>query len=330
MKTKELTLSNREEISRLLTLGLSLTRIGREIGKSKSCVSREVSRNGMDRRSYRAFLGHGLAQREKRKHGRKRKLEARSELRDVVFDWLRKNWSPVQIAARLKAEYPERDDMRIAPETIYAYLYVHPKERLRRELITHLRRQKKVRSKRRKQAGSEEKRGRIPAMTSIDERPKEIDARIVPGHWEGDLIAGRWKKSALGTLTERTTRISFLVPLKKTDPETVRKAFAREMRRLPQQMKLSLTYDQGKEMMQHQLFTKHTKIKVYFAHPSSPWERGTNENTNGLVRQYFPKGTDFNLIQARQIKRVQRLLNDRPRKCLGFLKPDEVFSKLLQ
>jgi IS30 family transposase len=328
MKTKELTLADREEISRLLPLKLSFSDIASAINKSKSCISREVGRNGMNRNSYRAVLAQKHANKEKIKQGRKKKLETNNELRKVVFNWLKNNWSPGQIAARLKVEYAERNDMRIAPETIYSYLYLHPKEKLRRELILCLRRQRKVRKK--KKTNSAEKRGKIPAMTSIDDRPEEINARVIPGHWEGDLILGQWKKSALGTLTERTTRITILVPLKKTDPETVRKAFAYEMKRLPQQLKQSLTYDQGKEMMQHQLFTKNTKIKVYFAHKSCPWERGTNENTNGLVRQYFPKGTDFKLISRQRIKSVQYSLNDRPRKCLGFKKPNEVFNKLLQ
>ena len=330
MKTKELTFSDREEISRLLPLGISFTEIGNRIGKSKSCISREVSRDGMNRQIYRAWRAHQCAKREKKKQGRKIKLETHKELRQIVFSWLRKNWSPEQIAERLKLAYPERKDMRIAPETIYSYLYVHPKEKLRRELIKHLRRQKKYRMKRRKKTNHEETRGKIPNMVSIDERPDEIDGRAVPGHWEGDLLAGRYSQSALGSLTERTTRIAFLVPLKKTDPESVRKAFSRALKQLPQYMKLSLTYDRGKEMAQHQQFTQNTKIKVYFAHKSSPWERGTNENTNGLIRQYFPKGIDFNQVSRYRIKRAQDSLNDRPRKCLNFKKPIEVFNGLLQ
>jgi IS30 family transposase len=330
MKSKELTLSDREEISRLLPLEISFEKIAKIIGKSKSCISREVSRNGMNRNSYRAWLANQYARREKKRQGRKIKLEINQELRQIVFLWLRKNWSPEQIAERLKVEYPERKDMHIAPETIYSYLYVHPKEKLRRELIKHLRRQKKYRMKRRKKTNTEEKRGKIPEMVSIDERPEEIDGRAIPGHWEGDLITSQFPRSALGTLTERTTRITILVPLKRNDPESVRKAFARELKQLPKHLKQSLTYDQGKEMMQHKLFTQDTKIKVYFAHKSSPWERGTNENTNGLVRQYFPKGTDFNKVSKYRIKRVQDSLNDRPRKCLGFRKPIEIFNKLLQ
>jgi IS30 family transposase len=331
MKSKELTFSDREEISRLLVLGASYSKIGKLINKDKSCISREVSRRGLNRRTYRAWLANQYARGEKKKQGRKNKLETQLELRQVVFSWLRKNWSPGQIAERLKIKYPERKDMHIAPETIYSYLYVRPKEQLRKELIKHLRRQKKYRLKRRKKIDNcQETRGKIPAMVSIDDRPDEINDRMIPGHWEGDLIVGRFSQSALGSLAERTTRMTYLVPLKKTDPETVRKAFARALKQLPKHLKLSLTYDRGKEMAQHQLFTKKTKIKVYFAHKSSPWERGTNENTNGLVRQYFPKGTDFKMVSHYQIKRVQDSLNNRPRKCLNFETPLEVFSKLLQ
>lgn len=330
MKSKELTLSDREEISRLLISGASYSEIGKAVNKDKSCISREVSRCGMDRRTYRAWLANQYARGEKTKQGRKNKIETQMELRRIVFSWLRRNWSPRQIAERLKIEYPERKDMRIAPETIYSFLYVRPKEQLRRELIKHLRRQKKYRLKRRKKTDNEETRGKIPAMVSIDERPNEVKERAIPGHWEGDLIAGRFSQSALGSLAERTTRMTYLVPLKQTDPNTVRKAFARGLKQLPEHLKLSLTYDRGKEMAQHQLFTKNTKIKVYFAHRSSPWERGTNENTNGLVRQYFPKGTDFKQVSRYQIKRVQDSLNNRPRKCLNFRTPLEILNRLLQ
>jgi IS30 family transposase len=330
MKTKELDFSDREEISRLLRTDLSFADIGRTIGKSKSCVSREVSRRGLNRKTYRAWVADAFAWQEKAKQGRKRKLDHYQELRTVVFGWLRKKYSPEQIVERLKTEYPERKDMRIAAETIYSYLYVHPKQQLRKELLACLRRQRKVRKKRRKPGDPAEKRGKIPNMTSIDERPPEVDSRMIPGHWEGDLMIGLRKQSAIGTLTERTTRLALIVPLKNTDSETVRKAFSREIVRLPAELRQTLTYDQGREMKQHGLFTRDTNVRVYFAHKSSPWERGTNENTNGLIRQYFPKGTNFNSISRRRIKQVQAELNDRPRKCLSFKKPIEVFNQLLQ
>ena len=170
----------------------------------------------------------------------------------------------------------------------------------------------------------------IQDFISIEERPAEVADRIIPGHWEGDLIMGSRNLSALGTLVERTTRMTLLVRLKDKDAAAVRKAFAREFQRLPEGLKRSLTYDRGQEMAEHKLFTKSTRIQVYFAHPHSPWERGTNENTNDLIRQFFPKGTDFTKISLREIKRAQNMLNDRPRKTLEFLTPHEVFYKLLR
>ena len=166
-------------------------------------------------------------------------------------------------------------------------------------------------------------------MFSIEERPKEVEERIVPGHWEGDLIIGKGHKTAIGTIVERTTRLVILVPLKSRMASDVRKAFAREIKRLPKQLRLSMTYDQGREMSQHKLFTKQTNMQVYFAHPHSPWERGTNENTNMLIRDFFPKGTDFGGLSRYRIKKVQELLNERPRKVLEWRSPQEVFSELL-
>ena len=176
----------------------------------------------------------------------------------------------------------------------------------------------------------EENRGKIANMLSIEERPAEVADRTVPGHWEGDLILGKYKRSALGTLVERTTRYTILVPLgNQKDALSVREAYAAAFKTVPEELKKTLTYDQGKEMSQHEQFTIDTGIQVFFAHPGSPWERGTNENTNGLVRQYFPKGTDFSQVSSEEIKEVQRKLNDRPRQVLNYDKPNEVFNKLV-
>lgn len=166
-------------------------------------------------------------------------------------------------------------------------------------------------------------------MVSIEERPADVADRTVPGHWEGDLLMGRGNRTAVGTLVERTTRTLILVPLKAKDAESVRRAYARELKRLPRQMRLTLTYDRGKEMTEHRLFTQETTMRVYFAHPQSPWERGTNENTNGLLRQFFPKGTDFSRLSRAEIKHVQHLMNERPRRVLGWLSPYEAFENLL-
>jgi len=330
MKTTEFTLARREELSRLLSQGRTFIDIADLLGKDKSTISREVGRKGMDRFTYRAHKAHWHARRQKRKQGRKRKLDQNPKLKQFVFDKLKLRWSPDQIAKELKAVYPEDESMRVSHETIYAHIYVLPRGSLKKELLLYLRQQKKYRRRKGKnQPITEEKRGQIPEMISIEERPKEAEDRIIPGHWEGDLILGKWKQSALGTIVERTTRTVILVPLMNKDALSVRQSFAREMKKLPVQMKLSLTYDQGKEMSEHQLFAKDTRIKVYFAHPGSPWERGTNENTNGLIRQFFPKGTDFNQVSRREIKHVQDLLNGRPRKVINYRKPYEVFNELI-
>jgi IS30 family transposase len=214
-------------------------------------------------------------------------------------------------------------------EAIYRYIYVLPRGSLKATLIKGLRQERAYRRKRKKVGDAEEKRGKIADMLSIEERPKEVEDRSVPGHWEGDLIMGKYKRTALGTLVERTTRYVILVPLKAKDAGSVREAYVREFQKLPKEITKTLTYDQGKEMSEHRQFTIDTGIQVYFAHPGSPWERGTNENTNGLIRQYFPKGTEFDKIPVREIKRVQRQLDDRPRAVLDFMKPDEVINQLV-
>jgi IS30 family transposase len=243
-----------------------------------------------------------------------------------VFYYLSKNWSPEQIAKRLIMLYPNDMNMHISHEAIYSYLYILPRGELKRRLVSHLRRCHKHRRKGNK---GRKKSGPVTDFLSIEERPAEVADRSIPGHWEGDLIIGSRNASALGTLLERTTRMAFLVKLENQDARVVRKAFAEEFRRLPKGLKRTLTYDQGQEMAQHKLFTKETDITVYFAHPHSPWERGSNENTNSLIRQYFPKGTNFSKVSNNRLKEVQDELNDRPRKTLGWHTPHEKFSELL-
>lgn len=259
----------------------------------------------------------------------KRKLLLKTKLAKVVQAKIKLFWSPEQIAQWLKQAYADKA-MHVSPEAIYAYLYVLPRGQLKKELIRGLRQQHKRRYKKdrklRKGIGM-----RLEDMMSIEERPREAMDRSIPGHWEGDiLIGGQLHQSALGTLVERTTRTTLLVPLKGKSAREVRQAFAKEIKKLPRKMRLSLTYDQGREMAEHKLFTRETKVKVYFAHPQSPWERGTNENTNGLVRQFFPIGIDFNRISRREIKRAERLLNQRPRRVLGFKTPYEAMQHLLR
>lgn len=304
--------------------------IAAALRRATSTVTRDVRLLRDRRRGYRACSAASLA-RYRASHRRKgkTKLGVNPRLKRCVEQGLLKLWSPKQISMALREEYPHDMTMRISPETIYEYVYVLPRGALRKELISCLRQEHKYRRKKKKGPKTPETRGRIADMLSIEERPKSVEKRTVPGHWEGDLIIGKGGRSAIGTLVERTTRFTILVPLKAKDPGTVRRSFAREMRRLPKEFAKTLTYDQGKEMGQHKRFTVDTGIKVYFAHPHSPWERGTNENTNGLVRQFFPKGTDFKKVPSKEVKRAQRLLNGRPRMTLDWKKPEHVFQKLV-
>lgn len=322
MNYHRLSESEREEISRMLAQGCSFGDIARFLGRSASTVSNEVNAGGCNRYIYRATRAHKRAQRKASKRKLwKRKMILRPRLRRYVHAKLNLRWSPEEIARKIAKEYPLDMTMRISPEAIYAYIYVLPKGALKKELLACLRRERKRRHKRKNQAQEAVGRGKIQDMLSIEERPKEVADRIVPGHWEGDLLIGKNRQSALGSLVERTTRTTILVPLKNRTAEAVRKAFAKEAKKLPAQMRLSMTYDQGKEMAEHKLFTKETHMQVYFAHPASLWERGTNENTNGIIRQFFPKGTDFSKISRREVKQVQHLLNGRPRKVLDFATP---------
>lgn len=325
-KYSHLTIIERETLAYCLVQERTLADIAQSMGRAKSTLSREISRSMQRGSSYSALSGQYFANLRRSAVRKKKKIENNPELKEYIHQHLRLRWSPEQIAARLKMEYPHEVNMHISHETIYTYLYVLPRGELRAELVSYLRQKQRSRRKRTK---AHTNRGQIPDLISIEERPREVADRTIPGHWEGDLVMGKDRQSALGTLVERTTRTTILVPLAKKDAPAVRRAFARETKRLPQQMKLSLTYDRGTEMSQHKLFTEQTKIKVYFAHPQSPWERGTNENTNGLVRQYFPKGTDFHKVTRKQIKKVQDLLNDRPRKTLDFQTPYEVFSTIV-
>ncbi|MBQ0713037.1 MAG: IS30 family transposase [Porticoccus sp.] len=318
-----LTYQNRIGIYYLLKQRMSVRSIARELNVSPSTISREIQRN----RSGTAYYPN-TAQRktQKRWHRLTRKLDSSSELRYAVFTRLRKQWSPEQISASLKRCYEDRS-MHISPESIYTYLYVLPRGELKKELLGHLR---QFRTKRKERGKHHAAHGPIPNLISIHERPIEVEDRTIPGHWEGDLIIGDKHQSALGTLVERTTRTTLLIPLQDKDAASVRRAFAKHVKRLPRHMKLSMTYDRGGEMAQHRLFTEETKMKVYFADPQSPWQRGTNENTNGLIRQYFPKGTDFKKVSRSEYRKVQDLLNERPRKVLDWRSPAEAMDELLR
>jgi len=326
IKYQRLTLLDREEISRQIVLGLSIQKIARNLSRAPSTISREIQRSTAQRDDYRAIFAQRHAHRNLHKPRGNRKLNTNIPLCKIVLHYLAKNWSPEQIAKRLIFLYPNDMDMKISHETIYSYVYVLPRGSLKRELVTCLRKHHKFRRQRKK---GRLKTYPIQDYLSIEERPAEVADRIIPGHWEGDLLMGHMNASAIGTLVERTTRMVFLVKLKNKDATSVRESFAKEFRHLPQGLKRTLTYDQGQEMAEHKLFSKETDITVYFAHPHSPWERGTNENTNALLRQYFPKGIDFSKISKKRLKYVQDELNDRPRKTLGFYTPHEKFNELL-
>lgn len=320
-------MDEREDISRMLAQKCSFQSIAKSLKREVSTISREVVAGSCNQYTYRAGRAQARAVRNssKRKAG-KHILNDNVRLKRYVYRKLRQKWSPNQIAQILKKDYPTDMTMQISPESIYTYLYVLPRGTLKKELLACLRQNRKHRRKQRR--GTEAKRD-LEDMLSIDERPVEVADRIVPGHWEGDLIVGKSNRSALGTLVERTTRTTILIPIKNREAKTVAKAFAKAVKKLPQQMKLTMTYDQGREMAQHKLFTNITGVKVYFAHPRSPWERGTNENTNGLIRQYFPKGTDFHKISRYEVKRAQHQLNGRPRKSLNYNTPYESFNQLI-
>lgn len=320
---KRFSFREREELSRCLSLGMGYRRIGRILARAASTILREVSRHSLMVSAYRAVEAQKRAVRTSRKPRRHRKLDTNKRLQRVVVNLFQLRWSPEQIAKRLRILYPDDIEMRISHEAIYSYLYIHPRGQLKRELVRQLRRGHKNR-----RVKGKVKRNSSPIQDylSIDERPAEVDTREIAGHWEGDLIMGRKNKSAIGTLVERKTRLTLITSVKNINSTVVRQAFARKFRRLPAGLKKSLTYDQGREMADHKTFTERTRIKVYFAHPHSPWERGTSENTNSLIRDFFPKGTDFSRIEPRELKKVENMLNDRPRKALKFYTPREIFT----
>jgi transposase, IS30 family len=323
---RRLSLMEREEFSRMLAAGSSLRAAGQVLHRAASTLSRELARHHTSPVTYRAVRAHQRAQRWAHHPRKPRKLSVQPRLRTAVLRLLAQRWSPEQIARGLPQRYPQEPTMRISHEAIYTYLYVLPRGAFKRELVRYLRRRHRFRRPHKMRRPSRP----VQDIISIDERPLEVADRTVPGHWEGDLLVGHANASALGTLVERTTRFTLLVPLKAKDAATVRRAFARELRTLPAQLRRSLTYDQGQEMREHRLFTRQTKMRVYFAHPHCPWERGTNENTNGLLRQFFPTGTRFNQLSRKDIKQVQAMFNDRPRKVLNWHSPAHAFRHLLR
>lgn len=323
---RALTLREREEISRGVAAGCSARKIAARLGRSPSTVSRELNRHG-GRRRYRA----AEADRRAWEHARRPqpcKLAGNSALADLVAEKLAEDWSPEQIAGWLKARFPHDQTMRVSHETIYLTLFIQARGALKRELVAHLRRSRSIRRPR-TASRTNRGQGQIVDAVSIRERPPAAADRALPGHWEGDLLAGG-QNSYVATLVERHSRFVMLVAVDGKDTRSVTGALARHVRELPQQLRASLTWDRGLEMAEHARFTLATDVKVYFCDPHSPWQRGSNENTNGLLRQYLPKGTNLRFFTQARLDEIAAKLNARPRRTLGFKTPADTLEAALR
>ena len=318
-----LTLAEREEISRGVVVGESVRSIALSLGRHPSTVSREINRNG-GRRCYRASQADEAAW-DRARRPKPCKLVENHALARIVAKKLRELWSPEQIAGWLKYAYPDDEAYQVSHETIYRTLFIQTRGAFRKELLQHLRRTRAMRRSRH-HTQKTETHGRITGTVSIRERPAAVEDRAVPGHWEGDLIIGS-NNSQIATLVERHTRYVMLVRVPSKDSKTVINALIKHAHKLPRELYKSLTWDRGKEMADHKRFSLDTDIKVYFCDPRSPWQRGSNENTNGLLRQYFPKGMDLSNIHQNRLNAVARQLNERPRKTLDFRTPAERFNQ---
>jgi IS30 family transposase len=317
-----LSLDDREEISRGVAAGVSLRSIARRLRRAPSTISRELERNGGHGR-YRAAAADSRAW-DRALRPKRCKLARHDQLRQLVAARLSENWSPEQIAGWLKHTYPDDEAYRVSHETIYRSLFVQARGVLKKELQAHLRSGRAIRRSRHASSKGGG-RGSLTDMISIRERPASVEDRAVPGHWEGDLICGS-SNSYIVTLVERHSRYVLLAKVANRDSRTVIGALIEQARRLPDELLKSLTWDRGKEMAQHQRFTLATDAAVYFCDPQSPWQRGSNENTNGLLRQYFPKGTNLAVHTQERLDEIARQLNGRPRKTLGFETPAERFE----
>ena len=318
-----LTLAEREEISRAVVAGHSLRSIAASLGRAPSTISRELNRNGGEER-YRASQADQAAW-DRARRPKTCKLAQNRTLARIVAGKLQLEWSPQQIAGWLKRTYPDDDNGQVSHETIYRSLFIQARGALKKELLQHLRRTRGMRRSRHHTMKTDN-HGRITDTVSISERPATVEDRAVPGHWEGDLLFGS-KNSQIATLVERQTRYVMLVKVDGKDTETVINALIKHAHKLPQELYQSLTWDRGKEMADHKRFTLATDIKVYFCDPQNPWQRGSNENTNGLLRQYFPKGIDISSYSQAKLNAVARRLNERPRKTLNYETPAERFAQ---
>lgn len=325
---KQLDYQERQTIAICRELRLSIRAIARVLNRAASTISREIDRN-CGGAAYSCLFAHQRFLRRRRQSKPAPKLVVGNALFASVKSLLLERWSPQQIASRLATLHPSETALRVSHETIYNVIYAQPRGELRRELIACLR---LARIKRWPRSRGEDRRGQIADLLSIHVRPPEIEDRQFPGHWEGDLIKGAGNLSAVGTLVERSTRLLMLVKLPHPHPATaahVLQAFTDKLNGIAKPMRQTLTYDRGKEMAYHQQLTANTGVAVYFCDPHSPWQRGTNENTNGLVRQYLPKGTDLSGVSQERLDAIADQMNGRPRKTLGWLTPFEVYSQWL-
>ena len=320
---RSLSLVEREEISRGIASGRSVRWIASRLERAPSTISRELNRNG-GRRRYRAHAADQAAW-DRARRPKRCKLALNRPLARRVAKWLRQRWSPWQIAGRLKRTYPHDENRRVSHETIYKTLFIQARGALKKELIEHLRRRRGMRRSRHHTQKTPD-HGRITDAVSIRERPAEAQDRAVPGHWEGDLLFGS-RNSQIATLVERHTRYCMLVKVSSKDTETVINALIKHAHKLPRELYKSLTWDRGKEMADHKRFSLATDIEVYFCDPQHPRQRGSNEQINGLLRQYFPKGMDLSRISQNKLNAVARRLNERPRETLDFASPAERFAE---
>jgi len=319
-KYVQLTIEERAVIKVQYDQGCRLRTIARSLHRDPSTISRELKRNRVSGH-YHPAQAHQWATKRKRKPVQK--LLANPPLWELVQRLIKANWSPQQISGRLKTRFPEQADNRVSHETIYRTIYALPRGGLRQEMIKALRQKHK---QRRPRSAGKSRKGALQNMASIDQRPAEVDDRQLPGHWEGDLIKGAFNRSAVGTLVERKTRLVVLVKMADCSAASALRGFRREMKKVPPDLRHSMTYDRGSEMARHQELAAQLSIDIYFADPYSPWQRGSNENTNGLLRQYLPKGTDLSLYSQKQLNEIAHKLNTRPRAALNFLMPIEAYQ----
>jgi transposase, IS30 family len=313
-------------IARELLQGTSIRHIARQLGRAASTVSREVARNRVADSMYWSDKAQAACELRRRAARQPRKLDPEGLLWRVVMTLLDWRWSPQQIATTLKRVFPDQPEFHVSHETIYTAIYALPREELRRELIALLRQAK---SSRRPRSGGADRRGRIPDMVSIHLRPPEVSDRVMPGHWEGDLIKGAGNQSAVGVPVERTSRLVLLARMPDATAESALAAFTYKLNAIARPLRKSLTYDRGSEMMRHRELAAATGMRVYFCDPYSPWQRAGCENTNGLIRQYLPKGTDLSVYSQDELDTIADSLNTRPRKTMHWDTPLQVFSRML-